>query len=57
MLHVRNLSGKKVSKVPGVVSQVAKRGEVQFYACKVKIYSRRVLHQNFNLIGQILTKL
>ena len=36
MLNDRNVSGKKVSKVPGVVNQVTKRGEVQFHAFKVQ---------------------
>ena len=51
MLNARNVSGKKVSKVPGVVNQVTKRGEVQFYAFKVQIYLRQLLCQKIKLIG------
>ena len=51
MLNATNVSGKKVSKVPGVVNQVTKRGEVQFYAFKVQIYPRQILGQKIKLIG------
>ena len=40
MLNTKNVSGKKVLKVPGVVNQVTKMGEVQCYAFKVQIYLR-----------------
>ena len=51
ILNARNVSGKKVSKVPGVVDQVSKRGEVQFYALKVQIYPGQFLCQKIKLIG------
>ncbi len=52
MLHLTYASGKKVSKVIGVVNQVTNRGEEQFYAFKVQIFPRQFWLQKFKLIGQ-----
>ena len=36
MLNARDVSGKKVSKVPGVVNQVTKRGKSNFMLLKCR---------------------